>query len=155
MSLKTFLNIHLYKRYWQQRCHSVLFFTGLYCPTSIIFIFRFIFLYVLVFTQHFLYGFSKQDKAAHTVLATAKFTSFSLMPQNENANFHARKRIILKTKAQIRKFITANETPNARKQKHANESTQCKASNARKRKHANESMQTKHRKHTHIKRVCA
>ena len=77
----------------------------------------------------------------HTVLATAKFTSFSLMPQNENANFHARKRIILKTKAQIRKFITANETPNARKRKHANET-----SNARKRKHANESTQT---------RVCA
>ena len=42
------------------------------------------------------------------------------MPQNENANFHARKRIILKTKAQILKFITANETPNARKRKHAN-----------------------------------
>ena len=95
-------------------------------------------------------GHSMDHLYQYIVLATAKFTSFSLMLQNENANFHARKRIILKTKAQIRKFITANETPNARKQKHANE-----ASNARERKHANKSTQTKHRKHTHIKRVCA
>ena len=80
-----------------------------------------------------------------TVLTTAKFTSFSLMPQNENANFHARKRIILKTKAQIRKFITANETPNARKRKHANET-----SNARKRKHTNETPKA----HTYKKDLC-
>ena len=86
----------------------------------------------------FQYALSKcydKNSSENTVLATAKFTSFSLMPQNENANFHARKRIILKTKAQIRKFITANEIPNARKRKHANESKQTKA---RKRKHANE-----------------
>ena len=80
-----------------------------------------------------------------TVLATAKFTSFSLMPQNENANFHARKRIILKTKAQIRKFITANETPNARKR-----NIECTQTKARKRKHTNETPKA----HTYKKGLC-
>ena len=62
------------------------------------------------------------------------------MPLNENENFHARKRIILKTKAQIRKFITANEKPKARKRN--TECTQTKARWKRKRKHANETAHT-------------
>ena len=67
------------------------------------------------------------------LLATAKLTSFSVMPLNENETFHARKTIILKTKAQIRKFITANEKLKARKRKFAKETL-----GERKQKHANE-----------------
>ena len=52
---------------------------------------------------------------ACTVLTTAKFTSFSVMPLNENVNFHKRKRIILTTKPKTQTFITKNETQKTRK----------------------------------------
>ena len=73
-------------------------------------------------------GSNEHCRGRHTVLATAKLTSFSLMPLSENETFHARKRIILKTKAQIRKFNTASEKPKARKR-----NTECTQTKARKR----------------------
>ena len=51
----------------------------------------------------------------HAVLAIAKFTSFSVMPLNENESFHKQTRKISTTKPKTRTFISENETSKAQK----------------------------------------